>query len=56
MLFIPTKQAYWQKIYSDQGLETANDNSCEGLGYELLADNSSILSCHWIKVSEQINL
>ena len=56
-LFVPTnKNVPAQQFYPDQGFEAVGDDSDEGCRYELLADNSSILSCHWIKINDRNDL
>ena len=54
-LFMPTnKNMPAQQFYPDQGFETVTDGSSgdtsKGCHYTLLADNSSIVSCYWIKI------
>jgi FkbH-like protein len=56
-LFIPTKKNMpAQQFYPDQGFEAVDGDSNDECHYALLADNSSILSCHWIKINERKSL
>jgi FkbH-like protein len=53
-LFVPTnKNMPAQQFYLHQGFEAVNDGSSDECRYTLLADNSSILNCHWVKVDKR---
>jgi predicted enzyme involved in methoxymalonyl-ACP biosynthesis len=53
-LFTPTKKNMpAQQFYPDQGFNLASEETSDGCCYLLLADNSSILDCHWIKINER---
>jgi FkbH-like protein len=53
-LFIPTiKNRPAQQFYPDQGFDVIDGNPGDECRYTLLADNSSILNCHWIKVNKR---
>jgi len=50
--FSPTKKNIpAQQVYPEQGFEVLSGKAGEGCQYTLLANNSSILSCHWIKIN-----
>ena len=53
-LFVPTmKNMPAKQFYTEQGFDITNEDSDNELHYTLPAEKSSILDCHWIKVTER---